>query len=326
MATNTEFAVRPMQVGAEIVGLDITRSLTEAARAALYAAWLEHGILLFRNDRPPTTEQHFALSRCFGELERHPMPEIWAEGEPYLIELGGKNSNRGVAKVYDDDKLRLGVLPWHRDTAYTVDICKGALLRMTEVPPEDGETLFADSQKAYEAMPLELRRRVDSLEFKATLRIGPFTQSGPGAIWKKVRPATREEFPVDSEETGMNALSRYPSVIHPVVITHPESGRKCLFPSPTYVDEFIGLSKTDSDALLIELCRHLFDPRHVYTHRWKAHDMMLWDNRRMLHAAAGYKPAYTRTGLRTTLAGAMKTGRYFNAQAKDFVPPPQMLD
>ncbi|WP_028226376.1 TauD/TfdA dioxygenase family protein [Paraburkholderia ferrariae] len=324
--TAVGFSVKPMRVGAEIVGLDLEKPISDATRAALYATWLEHGILLFR-EAVKTNAQHLALSRCFGKLEMHPMPEIRAKDEPYLIELGGSRRGSASAYVYDGDQLREGRLPWHRDTAYTLEICKGALLRLVEVPPKDGETLFADSQKAYDQLPEATKQRIDKLEFKATLRMGPFQQSRPGALWHSVRPATPEEFSGSAQLwAGKEIINRYPSVVHPVVIQHPETGRKSLYISPTYIDTFIGMDQVESDALLAELAGYLADPSNVYAHHWTPNDVMLWDNRRFLHAAMGFDPQYHRTGLRTTLAGALRSGRYFAKPAEDFLPAANIND
>ncbi len=314
MSDEFGFAVKPLNVGAEIVGLDLTRPFAEHTRAALYSAWLDYGILLFRNTNA-TQEQHLALSRCFGELEMHPIPEIRVKEQPLLIELGG--TKRGRAYIYDEKDMRIGVLPWHRDTAYTVECSKGAILRLVDVPPEGGETMFSDTANAYDGLPEALRKRIDTLEYKATLRIGPLAQSGPGSFWKSVRVPTEKELPNNLPEhhrTDEQSLARYPSVILPAVITHPESGRKCIFPSPSYVDEFLGLSKSESEALLWELTNHMTDGKYVYVHKWALGDMILWDNRRFMHAAAGYHPRYTRRAFRTTLAGSLKVGRYHDKQ------------
>jgi len=127
---STNPTIRPMAVGAEVLGLAPGREQDPAVRKMLYDAWLAHGILLFRNVE--TIEHHLALSRVFGELELHPLPFMRASYEPLLMEMGG--DKRGQAYVYDETDMRLGRIPWHRDTAYTVDICKGAMLRMLEVP------------------------------------------------------------------------------------------------------------------------------------------------------------------------------------------------
>lgn len=318
--STSAFSVQPMPVGARIVGLDLARIEEPAVREALYRAWLDHGVLVF-NIPGVTNAQHLALSRVFGELEQHPVPEIWARDEPLLIELGG--TKRGPAYVFDDEaEACIGRLPWHRDTAYTKDICKGAMLRMVDIAEVGGDTLFADSALAYDKLSPGLRARLEGLEFRATLRIGPFEQSRAGAIWQTVRAATEAENPGGKKDENVTPTmkARYPSVIHPALITHPESDRWCVYPSPTYVDYFLGLSQEESDALLAEVTAALTAPEVTYAHKWQPGDLVVWDNRRMLHAAPGYPPRCTRTGLRTTLAGSMRTGRMFDENAAQAWP------
>jgi taurine dioxygenase len=308
-----DLSFRPLTVGAEVVGLAPGAEADPDVRSALYAAWLEYGILLFRD--VDSTERHLALSRCFGDLEVHPFPEVRSDEHPLLIEIGGRK--RARAYVYDGELL-VNRIVWHRDTAYTPDICKGAMLRMVEVPARGGETLFADTALAYADLPAEMKTRLDGLEFVASLRLSPMEQTRPGAFWKTVRPATEAEDPhgprvnVDDEA----AKARYPSVIHPAVLTHPESGRKCIFISPTYVDEFLGLETCESDALLVWLVEHMTGPRYVYKHSWSPNDAIVWDNRRFMHSALGNAPGEPRRGLRTTLAGPVRTGRYVEADDK----------
>jgi len=310
---SASFAIRPMKVGGEVVGLDVGAPFDDATQRALYAAWLEHGILLFRDI--DTKAKHLAISRCFGELEVHPMPELWADGERLLIELGG--SHTAPAFVYDDKDIRIGRIPWHRDTAYTPDICKGAMLRMVEIPTAGGETLFSDCARAYDALPPRLKAKVETLEYKGTLRMSPEDQCKPGALWKTARRATQDEYPMPPRLNNLNKATetRYPSVVHPVVVRHPESGRKCLFLSPTYVDCFLGLSQAEGDELLAELVDHMTGPDYTFAFEWSQNDAIVWDNRRVMHAAMGIGPGERRTGLRTTLAGALRTGRYFDANA-----------
>jgi taurine dioxygenase len=302
----------PLAVGAEVSGLAPGSEGGPAVRAALYAAWLEYGFLLFRD--VDSIERHLALSRCFGELEIHPMPEVQSKLNPFLIDIGG--AKRNAAYVYDERDLRINRLAWHRDTAYTPDICKGAMLRMVEVPLNEGETMIADTARAYDDLPVDVKARLEGLEYQATLRLGPIKQSGPGAFWQSVRPATREEDP-DSpgSEDVPEVLARYPAVVHPAVLTHPESGRKCIFLSPTYVDGFLGMTQAASDELLRFLTDHMLQSRYVYKHRWSKNDALLWDNRRCMHAGMGNRPGELRWGLRTTLAGSLRTGRFLDAGA-----------
>jgi taurine dioxygenase len=301
-----------MTVGAEVTEFDSGAPIDEMTVAGLYDAWLQYGILLFHDVR--TWDDHIRLSRCFGELEFHPMPEIRFKEQPLFIELSGSKT----AAYFYDGELKVGRLPWHRDTAYTPDICKGAMMRIQHAPARGGETLFCDAAKAYDGLPEELRQRIAGLEFKATLRIGPFSQSGPGAIWQSVRQATEAECPGWRRKEIANASvrARYPSVVHPVVYQHPESARRCLFISPTYVDSFLGLAPEESKELLAILVGHLLSPENVYVHRWRVNDAIVWDNCRFLHAAAGTAPDDYRQGLRTTLAGSVRTGRFFEEDAK----------
>src|SRR5579883_328029 len=160
-------SVHPLNVGAEISGLAAGDENDPAVKAALYDAWLQHGILLFRDIESP--ERHLALSRCFGDLELHPIADVRLPENPLFIVLGG--NRRGPAFVYDGTDLRINRIAWHRDTAYTVDICKGAMLRMLTVPEVGGETLFCDTAKAYDDLPEDVKARIAGMEYKATLRL-----------------------------------------------------------------------------------------------------------------------------------------------------------
>jgi taurine dioxygenase len=299
-----DFSIRPMAVGAEVTGLSGEGPFNEAVRRALYQAWLDHGFLLFRDVE--SVEQHLALTRCFGELEIHPFPTSRHPDNPYLIELG----KRPILYRYDGDQLGVNRIAWHRDTAYTPDICKGAMLRMLQVPARSGETLLADTAKAYDELPTALKARLEGLEYKATLRTDHRTQLGPGALWKSVERV--DGTPVDEDWAKV-----YPPVIHPAVLTHPESGRRCVFLSPTYIDGFLGLEPAESQALLRALVDHMLQPQFVYAHRWTVNDAILWDNRRMMHACPGNDPGEPRYGVRTTLAGPTRTGRYADPTARE---------
>jgi taurine dioxygenase len=315
-----DVSIRTMPVGAEVAGLSPGMEHDRGIKAALYQAWLDHGILLFRNVE--TVEQHLAISRCFGELEIHPVPEVRSPENPYLIELGARMNGIGrppTVYVFDDADVRINRIAWHRDTAYTPDICKGAMLRMLEVPLQEGETLLADTAMAWDDLSAAMKERLEKLEFKATIRTSHMKTLGhQGVFWEKVRIAADDEFPGNFERSSRDGAidERYPSVVHPAALTHPESGRKCIFLSPTYVDFFLGMDKLESDALLRQLTEHMLRSKYVYKHHWQANDAILWDNRRFMHAGMGNRPGEPRFGLRTTLAGPLRTGRYYNADAR----------
>jgi taurine dioxygenase len=307
-----QFSVNPLGVGARIMDFPEGAENDSNVKAALYEAWLKHGVLIFKNI--DSIEKHLAVSRCFGDLEIHPFPPARSKEHELLIEIGG--DNRTHAYVYDETQVRVNRIAWHRDTAYTPDICKGAMLRMVEVAPRDGETMVCDTAAAYDALPADVKTKLEGLEYRATLRLTPIQQMRPGAFWKSVRPATREEDPKWGNTTDTSIIAKYPPVIHPAVLTHPESGRKCIFLSPTYVDYFIGLKPAESQELLEYLVDHMLQPQFVLKHTWTVNEAMVWDNRRMMHASPGNTPDLRRKGLRTTLAGATRTGRYFEDGAK----------
>jgi taurine dioxygenase len=305
-----------MQVGARIVGLPDGAETDADVKAELYAAWLKHGVLIFENI--DSTDKHLAVSRCFGELEVHPFPPARSPEHPLLIEIGG--AKRTHAYVYDGTDLRINRIAWHRDTAYTPDICKGAMLRMVQVATRDGETMVCDTAAAYDELPADVKAKMAGLEYKATLRLTPMQQTRPGAFWKTVRAATREEDPEWGNTTDTSIIAKYPPVVHPAVLVHPESGRKCIFLSPTYVDFFLGMEPAESQDFLEYLVDHMLQPRFVLKHKWAIDEAMVWDNRRMMHSSPGNTPDQHRKGLRTTLAGATRTGRYFDEGAKATAP------
>lgn len=311
MVEHNGFSVRPLSVGAEIIGLMPGSERDPGVRNALYKTWLEHGILLFRG--VDTIDRHLAISECFGELEIHPEPSFRYPHNQYLAELGG--AKRPAAYVYDDTDVRTVRIPWHRDTVFTPDVCKGAMLRLLVVPEHDGETMFADTAKAYDDLPAHLKARLEGLEYKATLYTAPSSWPLIGAFWKTVRLATEAEDPEVSSRRVLTNSTRFPSVVQPAILKHPESGRKCLFLTPKDMDYFIGMSKAESDELFKALCDHMLQPKYVYKHKWAVNDALLWDNRRFMHAALGYRPGENRHGLRTTLAGPTRTGRYFDKAA-----------
>jgi taurine dioxygenase len=303
----SRFSIRPLIVGAEILGLPSHTEYDEQLRTELYAAWLEYGILLFRN--VTLAVEHLALSRCFGDLEMHPIVQIRAEEEPLFMKVGG---DEAPLYVYDETDLKVNTIPWHRDTAYTPNICKGAMLRMVEVPSTGGETLFADTAIAYDDLPEHVQARLGELEYRATLRATPMEQTQPGALWHRVRPPTAEECRrLGYSRPASAATPSYPSVVHPARLVHPESGRHCVFLSPKEFDYFLGMGRAESDVLFAYLVAHLLQDRYVYKHSWSVHDAIVWDNRRYMHAALGNRVGDTRRGLRTTLAGELCVGRLY---------------
>lgn len=306
--TAIDLRITPLDpVGAEVRGVR-SEEIDPDTVKALNQAWLQYGILLFRD--VDSVALHLAISRAFGELEVHPLPELRAKEDPHFFPLGGPGM---LASVYDERDIRVNRIPWHRDTAFRPAICKGAMLRMLEVPPEEGETLLADTAAAWDALPDEIKAKIENVEWLSTIRHGVHDNTGLGIWWNEARMARDEEYP-EGVEPPRNLKwpdkSPFKPVIYPAVLAHPESGRKCLFLSPMNVEGFIGMDPAESRELAAYLVDHMTGPRFVYRHSWSVNDAVLWDNRRFLHAAYGNKPEHKRRGLRTTLADQLHAGRH----------------
>ena len=301
-----QLTIRPMTIGAEILNLPDDPSDPQV-QAQLRAAWLKHGLLLFHEIT--SIEQHLTASGALGELEPHPLTSMRAPEHELFMTVG---SDTGQPYIYDESQIKVGTMPWHRDTAYTVAIAKGAMLRILETPQADGQTHFADTAAAYDDLPACLKARLAGLEYVARLKHTPMEQSGPGAIWTTVRQLSDDEW----THSGLNKAdfdrprpTELPPVVHPATIVHPESGRTMLFLSPKEFDFFLGLTPADSAALFAEICAHMLQDKYVYTHSYAVNDAMAWDNWRFMHAAAGSRVGDRRHGLRTTLAGDLVVGR-----------------
>lgn len=289
------------QIGAEVIGLDLQRDVDSATRRVLYDAWLEHGVLLFR-DTGAGPKEHLKLSEVFGELEEHPVVSSRVKGEPKLIQLPDEGSFKYIIDGHDT----LGFLFWHQDTSYTPGICKGALLRMEVAAEARGQTGWVDTHKAYMEMPAPLRSRIERCEVRMSFRFDAALQKfGAGTMKASYAPGLTV-----ADTPTFQLQSNFPPVIHPVVIEHPESGKKALTISPANVDCIVGMPRPESDALLAELIEHVLQPQFRYVHQWNHGDMILWDNRRTLHQAFGWSPGVKRRAFRTTLAGPFLCGRY----------------
>lgn len=266
---------------AEVLDLDLTRALDDDGFARLHRAWLDHHVLIFRDQRI-TPAQQVQFSRRFGPLQIHVLRNYQLPGHPEVLIVSnildnGQPIGLGDAGAY-----------WHSDLSYKERPSMGSLLHAQELPAEGGDTLFADQHAAWEALPADLKRTIAPLRAEHTylahyedLRArNPFRPKLSQAQIDEVRP-----------------------VAHPVVRTHPETGRKALFVNEHFTTRIVGLPEDESRALLDTLFCHASDERFVYRHQWAPHDLVLWDNRSVQHLAAG-TPAHLRRKLyRTTIEG-----------------------
>lgn len=279
----TGFDIRPFDapLGAEVVGLDLSRPLSEADFLRIHRAHLDHHVLVFRDQRI-TPEQQIAFSRRFGPLQIHVLHQFQLAGHPEVLIVSN------VLK--DGNPIGLGDAGhfWHSDLSYKEKPSLGSLLHAQELPAEGGDTLFANQHLAWETLPAELKRAVEGRQAEHTYlaRYAELQQRSP---W---RPNLTPE-----------QIAQVKPVLQPVVRTHPETGRRALFVSEHFTTRIVGLPEDESRALLDTLFAHSVKPEFVYRHRWQPHDLVFWDNRSLLHLAAGCPADQRRVMYRTTIEG-----------------------
>jgi len=263
--------VRPLTptIGAEVSGIDLAEPLDDARRAELDTAFLDHKVLFFR-DQPITTEQHVAFCRAFGELEVHPFVPH-KPGHPEVMVLTHDERRRGHENA------------WHSDVTWRIEPSLGSMLRAIELPDVGGDTLFADMEAAFDALDTELQERVSALR----------------AVHDFTRVFGRGKSPEEIAELH----ETYPPAEHPVVRTHPVTGRKSIYVNVAFTAHIVGLDPDESDALLRTLYRQAWVPERQCRFRWEPDSLALWDNRCVQHyAASDYWPA-RRVMERVTIVG-----------------------
>ncbi|WP_137924804.1 TauD/TfdA family dioxygenase [Cupriavidus sp. 2SB] len=281
--TLQDFEIRPFDaaLGAEVVGLDLNQPLSDEDFRRIHRAHLDHHVVVFRDQRI-TPDQQIAFSRRFGPLQIHVLNQFQLANHPEILI---------VSNVLKDGKpIGLGDAGhfWHSDLSYKEKPSLGSLLHAMELPAEGGDTLFANMHAAWDSLPAELQRKVEGLTAEHTY-LARYAELQKRSPW---RPNLTAE-----------QIAQVRPVIQPVVRTHPETGRKALFVSEHFTTRIVGLPEDESRALLDTLFAHSVKPEHVYRHQWREHDLVFWDNRSLLHLAAGTPDHLRRVMYRTTIEG-----------------------
>ena len=268
-------------LGAEIVGLDLTQPLDDATFGDVRKAFLDsEGVLILRDQRI-TPEQHIAFSRRFGPLMIHVLHQFLLPGHPEILLVSNVMENGKPIGLGDAGRY------WHSDMSYVAEPSLGSLLHAQEIPSEGGDTSFINLYRAYETLPAEIKRRIDGKR-----AIHSYRNSYDKMEGTTFRPKLTEAQKAEVQE-----------VTHPVVRTHPETGRKALFVSEGFTSRILGIPEEESRELLQMLFAHSTEPRFAYRHRWREHDLVFWDNRCAIHFAHGCPPHLRRHMHRTTVQG-----------------------
>jgi taurine dioxygenase len=277
------FDIRPFEgpLGAEVIGLDLAQPLSRRALLRLHAAHLEHHVLVFRDQRI-TPQQQVAFSRLFGPLQIHVLRNFQLAGVPEVLVVSNIVENGKPIGLGDAGHF------WHSDLSYKEKPSLGSMLHAQELPEEGGDTLFANMHLAYDTLPEALKNAIRHARAEHSY-LKQYAELQRRSPW---RPHLTQA-----------QIDEVKPVVHPVVRTHPETGRQALFVSEHFTTRIIGLPQDESDALLKELFAHSVKPQHIHRHKWRPHDMVFWDNRSLMHLAAGCPPDQRRKLYRTTIEG-----------------------
>lgn len=285
------FAVTPLSgtIGAEITGIDLRRQLDDDTVAAIRSVWLDRKVVFFPGQHL-TPEEHLAFAGRFGTpTEGHPViPGL--EGHPEVFEID-YSAPRELYANYGDVSTRRRGLDWHTDVTFVARPPLGSILRAVVVPPAGGDTLFSDQQAAFDGLSSSLAGFLETLtathDGRAAFQ-GVLDHVGEGS-WEG------------------ETFTRLEPVIHPVVCTHPETGRKSLFVNPGFTSHINELEPAESDALLTFLYAHSVRPEYTVRRHWAAGDIGFWDNRVTQHSVVGDYGDAHRVIQRVTLRGDAPT-------------------
>ena len=277
------WAVNPFDaaLGAEVVGLDLSQPLPDDTFGQVHRAHLDHHVLVFRDARI-TPAQQIAFSRRFGPLQIHVLHQFQLAGHPEILVVSNIVENGRPIGLGDAGHY------WHSDLSYVDKPSLGSMLHAQELPAEGGDTLFANMHLAFDTLPAALKRAVDGLQAEHSYL----------CKYEELRARSPWRPPLSAEQ-----IAKVKPQVHPVVRTHPETGRKALFVSEHFTTRIVGLPDGESADLLAQLFAHSVRPEHVWRHRWQAHDMVFWDNRSVMHLAAGCPDHQRRRLNRTTIEG-----------------------
>ncbi|UOZ08573.1 TauD/TfdA family dioxygenase [Amycolatopsis sp. WQ 127309] len=264
------FRIRPLGrvIGAEIDGVDLARPVTPELRAELNRALLEWKVVFFRDQRITPAQQR-AFASNWGELETNPFIPRGENDEVTRFERTA--SMPGFENI------------WHTDVTWRPNPALGSVLRLIEVPPVGGDTMWADMAAAYDNLPEDVRARIDGLTAVHDYLPGFDRFADPALLaqWQE----------------------RFPPVEHPVVRTHPETGRRTLFVNQAFTTHVVGLDRAESDRLLRYLFLQAHTPEFQVRFSWRPDSVAFWDNRATQHYAVNDYHPHVRIAERVAIAG-----------------------
>lgn len=262
--------------GAEVINVNFGTIIPDDEMQFIKNAFDHHHVLTFRGYDGLSTDQVLAASRLFGkDLESHVFTQYHHPDDPLVMVLSNRVKDNKPAGLKDAGTF------WHSDVAYKPKPARATLLYSLEVPSQGGDTLFCDLTAAYKDLPDEMKARLDGLK-----------------AWHFYAHQKRDLFDDGKVQSP-------PECLHPVVRTNPTSGRKAIYITPAYTVRIDGMNAKDSQALMDEIFDHCLQDKYRMTYKWRAGDIVVWDNAAVMHSATtkDLDPNKYRTIWRTIISG-----------------------
>ncbi len=248
--------------GAEITGINLNSDISEDDFKIVHSAFLQHKVLVFR-EQAIEDETHQAFASLFGDLDGHINKQTRHKALPKVQVFSNVNKDGSTTGIHPEK----GTLVWHTDKSYTATPSLTTILRSPAIANKGGDTLFADMARAFDELPENTKSKIQTLR----------------AIhdWKRSREKS-DERPATKDE-----ITAAPPVDHPVVRTHPETGKRALYIG-NHSSHVLGMPRPEGEALLAELEMHATQQHFVYRHKWRINDVLMWDNRCTMHCVEPY--------------------------------------
>ena len=268
-------ALKPF--GMAIEGIRIWQGLSDDAASQLADAWTRHGVLVFRR-QSICEDELVEFSNLFGHADVIVRADWKSENRPEVIHISNMKDSAGRSI----GGLGAGELNWHTDQSYVVEPATGSILYMVEMPRTPPLTYWANLQLAYDALSAQTKARIEDLNVIYDYLVRQSTYDDEPKMSGELRRAT-------------------PLVTHPLVNTHPLSGKRSLYLDPTTAAGIEGMTQADSRALLDELTQHATQVEFVYAHQWQIGDVVMWDNGLLMHRRDAFDASKNRLLKRTTI-------------------------
>ena len=273
---------------AEVCGVNLATPLANDTLAEILDAFAAHSVLLFRK-QTLDDESQIAFSERIGPLEKN-ITATFGNSRPEISKISNVDIDGNLLKTGSHDEIFLrGNSVWHTDSSFKIVPALGSALSAREVPPIGGETEFADMRAAYDALD-DSKKQI--IEGRTAVHSFAFSQQQMNLDGRyKLNSVMSDE-----------ELEVLPPVQHPMVRVHPETGRKAIYVG-RHASHVVGLSMDEGRSLIKELGEFATQSKFVYRHKWEAGDLVMWDNRMVMHRGRPYDPKYKRVMHRTTVAG-----------------------